>query len=57
MLSGLSKILLCSNVNFRGLPYWLKEVPDIIFRSDNAPFKVSLLHHLRCNTILGDLMQ
>jgi len=26
--------------SLRGLPYWLREIPDIIFRSDNAPFKV-----------------
>ncbi|KAI9124039.1 hypothetical protein K1719_005339 [Acacia pycnantha] len=25
--------------NHGGLPYWLREVPDIIFRSDNEPFK------------------
>ncbi|KAF9684487.1 hypothetical protein SADUNF_Sadunf04G0123300 [Salix dunnii] len=25
--------------NHGGLPYWLREIPDIIFRSDNAPFK------------------
>ncbi|OWM80414.1 hypothetical protein CDL15_Pgr019694 [Punica granatum] len=25
--------------NHGGLPYWLREVPNIIFRSDNPPFK------------------
>lgn len=25
---------------FRGLPYWLREVPNITFRTDNEPFKV-----------------
>ncbi|GMY05449.1 beta-galactosidase 13-like [Fagus crenata] len=25
--------------NHGGLPYWLREVPNIVFRSDNAPFK------------------
>ncbi|KAK3194047.1 hypothetical protein Dsin_025357 [Dipteronia sinensis] len=25
--------------NNGGLPYWLREIPGIIFRSDNAPFK------------------
>ncbi|XBI09808.1 hypothetical protein VPH35_137276 [Triticum aestivum] len=25
--------------NHGGLPYWLREVPDIIFRTDNEPFK------------------
>jgi hypothetical protein len=24
----------------RGLPYWLREVPDIVFRTNNEPFKV-----------------
>lgn len=28
---------------YRGLPFWLHDVPDIIYRSDNAPFKV-LIH-------------
>ncbi|RDY03752.1 Beta-galactosidase 14, partial [Mucuna pruriens] len=26
--------------NHGGLPYWLREVPNIIFRSDNEPYKV-----------------
>ena len=26
--------------DIRGLPYWLREVPNIIFRTDNEPFKV-----------------
>ncbi|KAL6191250.1 hypothetical protein ACLB2K_037641 [Fragaria x ananassa] len=25
--------------NHGGLPYWLREVPDLIFRTDNAPYK------------------
>uniref|UniRef100_A0A0E0LXQ1 Beta-galactosidase n=1 Tax=Oryza punctata TaxID=4537 RepID=A0A0E0LXQ1_ORYPU len=25
--------------NHGGLPYWLREIPDIIFRTDNEPFK------------------
>jgi hypothetical protein len=25
----------------RGFPYWLKEIPGIVFRTDNQPFKVS----------------
>ncbi|XP_058090936.1 beta-galactosidase 13-like [Magnolia sinica] len=25
--------------NYGGFPYWLREVPDITFRSDNEPFK------------------
>ncbi|XP_052184799.1 beta-galactosidase 13-like [Diospyros lotus] len=29
--------------NHGGLPYWLREVPNIIFRSDNEPFK----HHMK----------
>lgn len=31
---------------FRGLPYWLREKPNIIFRSDNPPFKVNYNRHL-----------
>lgn len=27
----------------RGFPFWLREVPGIVFRTDNVPFKVSLL--------------
>lgn len=27
----------------RGFPFWLREVPGIAFRTDNEPFKVSLL--------------
>jgi hypothetical protein len=29
----------------RGLPYWLREVPGIIFRSDNEPYKVNTIDH------------
>lgn len=25
--------------NYGGLPYWLREIPDITFRTDNEPFK------------------
>ncbi|KAI9182155.1 hypothetical protein LWI28_022624 [Acer negundo] len=28
--------------NNGGLPYWLREIPGIIFRSDNAPFKAQM---------------
>ncbi|KAJ7978616.1 Beta-galactosidase [Quillaja saponaria] len=28
--------------NHGGLPYWLREVPDIVFRSDNEPFKTRM---------------
>ncbi|KAL5788850.1 hypothetical protein ACOSP7_005799 [Xanthoceras sorbifolium] len=28
--------------NNGGLPYWLREIPGIIFRSDNAPFKTEM---------------
>ena len=28
--------------NHGGLPYWLREVPGIIFRSDNEPYKVHM---------------
>ncbi|KAG6533703.1 hypothetical protein ZIOFF_007578 [Zingiber officinale] len=29
-------------VTVRGLPYWLREVPDITFRTDNEPFKTHM---------------
>ena len=35
----LSNVISCSSF-FRGLPYWLREVPDIVFRTNNEPFKV-----------------
>lgn len=31
-------------LNLRGLPYWLREVPGITFRSDNEPFKVKVFY-------------
>lgn len=30
----------CAEWNFGGFPYWLKEVPGIVFRTDNDPFKL-----------------
>ncbi|KAE8716853.1 Beta-galactosidase 14 isoform 2 [Hibiscus syriacus] len=33
--------------NHGGLPYWLREVPGIIFRSDNEPFKITAQHNSR----------
>ncbi|XP_056164652.1 beta-galactosidase 13-like [Syzygium oleosum] len=33
--------------NHGGLPYWLREVPDITFRSDNAPFKYHMERYVR----------
>ncbi|PON89990.1 Glycoside hydrolase [Trema orientale] len=33
--------------NHGGLPYWLREVPDIIFRSDNAPFKYHMKKYVK----------
>jgi hypothetical protein len=35
---SISFLLLCFR---RGLPYWLREVPDIVFRTNNEPFKVT----------------
>ncbi|XP_071737208.1 beta-galactosidase 5-like [Rutidosis leptorrhynchoides] len=32
----------CAEWNFGGLPVWLKYVPGISFRTDNAPFKVAM---------------
>ncbi|KAL5561196.1 hypothetical protein UlMin_030943 [Ulmus minor] len=33
--------------NHGGLPYWLREVPDIIFRSDNPPFKYYMKKYVK----------
>jgi len=38
-------------VMIRGLPYWLREVPGIFFRTDNKQFKVlyiELLYICQC---------
>ncbi|CAI9117606.1 OLC1v1019017C1 [Oldenlandia corymbosa var. corymbosa] len=32
----------CAEWNFGGLPVWLRDIPDIEFRTDNAPFKVEM---------------
>lgn len=32
----------CAEWNFGGFPYWLKEIPGIVFRTDNEPFKVAM---------------
>ncbi|KAI3442466.1 Beta-galactosidase [Psidium guajava] len=33
--------------NHGGLPYWLREVPNITFRSDNEPFKYHMERYVR----------
>ncbi|KAJ7967162.1 Beta-galactosidase [Quillaja saponaria] len=33
--------------NHGGLPYWLREVPGIIFRSDNEPFKTHMKKYVQ----------
>ncbi|XVF67927.1 hypothetical protein PTKIN_Ptkin10aG0161700 [Pterospermum kingtungense] len=40
--------------NHGGLPYWLREVPDITFRSDNEPFKY---HMKKFVTMIIDKMK
>lgn len=37
--------LVLLTILFRGLPIWLRENPNIIFRSDNQPFMVVSLPH------------
>ncbi|XP_024362300.1 beta-galactosidase 9 [Physcomitrium patens] len=32
----------CAEWNFGGFPYWLKDIPGIVFRTDNEPFKVAM---------------
>ncbi|GJY06736.1 D-galactoside/L-rhamnose binding SUEL lectin domain-containing protein [Tanacetum coccineum] len=29
----------CAEFNFGGFPVWLRDIPGIVFRTDNAPFK------------------
>ncbi|GMI73372.1 beta-galactosidase 13 [Hibiscus trionum] len=40
--------------NHGGLPYWLREVPNIVFRSDNEPFKY---HMKKFVTMIIDKMK
>ncbi|OAY28309.2 hypothetical protein MANES_15G055700v8 [Manihot esculenta] len=30
----------CAEWNFGGFPVWLRDIPGIVFRTDNAPFKI-----------------
>nr|XP_043627198.1 beta-galactosidase 9-like [Erigeron canadensis] len=32
----------CAEWNFGGFPVWLRDIPGIVFRTDNAPFKVEM---------------
>ncbi|XP_061352366.1 beta-galactosidase 14-like [Gastrolobium bilobum] len=41
--------------NHGGLPYWLREVPDIIFRSNNEPFKRHMKEYL--STIIDKMKE
>ncbi|CAH8305571.1 unnamed protein product [Eruca vesicaria subsp. sativa] len=41
--------------NHGGLPYWLREVPDVYFRTDNEPFKEHTERYVR--KILGILKE
>ncbi|CAL0326899.1 unnamed protein product [Lupinus luteus] len=40
--------------NHGGLPYWLREVPGIIFRSNNEPFKVTSLLRIPCHAEINN---
>ncbi|XP_061342159.1 beta-galactosidase 13-like [Gastrolobium bilobum] len=41
--------------NHGGLPYWLREVPDIIFRSSNEPFKKHMKEYV--STIIAKMKE
>ncbi|KFK30461.1 hypothetical protein AALP_AA7G264100 [Arabis alpina] len=41
--------------NHGGLPYWLREVPDVFFRTDNEPFKEHTERYVR--KILGKMKE
>lgn len=40
----------CAEWNYGGFPEWLKEVPNIVFRTDNAPFKAYMERLVRMVT-------
>lgn len=40
-LLSLLAVMYYSGALCRGFPYWLREVPNITFRTDNSPFKVN----------------
>ncbi|KAK2435141.1 beta-galactosidase [Trifolium repens] len=41
--------------NHGGLPYWLREVPDIIFRSNNEPFKKHMKEYV--STVINKMRE
>ncbi|KAG5531373.1 hypothetical protein RHGRI_026105 [Rhododendron griersonianum] len=44
----------CAEWNFGGFPVWLRDVPGIEFRTENAPFKEEMLRFV---TMIVDLMR
>ncbi|GER49164.1 beta-galactosidase [Striga asiatica] len=43
-----------SEWSYGGLPFWLHDVPNIVFRSDNGPFKINACNGFRCGeTFVG----
>ncbi|CAM8905593.1 unnamed protein product [Rhodiola kirilowii] len=44
----------CAEWNFGGFPVWLRDVPGIVFRTDNEPFKVEMQRFV---TKIVDLMR
>lgn len=45
-LTEIDKLVLVSPLGCRGFPFWLRDVPGIIFRTDNEPFKVLQSSHV-----------
>lgn len=43
-----------SEWNYGGFPYWLHDIPDIIFRTDNMPFKIEMQ---RFTTMIVNMMK
>ncbi|KAF5941912.1 hypothetical protein HYC85_019554 [Camellia sinensis] len=37
----------CAEWNFGGFPVWLRDVPGIVFRTDNAPFKDEMQRYVK----------
>lgn len=42
----IDKLILVSLLGCRGFPFWLHDVPGIVFRTDNEPFKVLQSSHV-----------
>eukprot|EP00850_Spirogloea_muscicola_P012121 SM000077S21595 [mRNA] locus=s77:418090:424635:+ [translate_table: standard] len=37
----------CAEWNYGGLPFWLRDIPGMQFRTDNEPFKAEMLRYMK----------